>query len=363
MKFVIAKKSFVAAAAAVVGAAAQKASMASLCSVLVDVDESGTLTLTATDLFTGVRGRASATVSEPGSLLIPASQLLTAIKALPDGDVAVRVDGNRVEFKVGKLKQRLPWSPASEFPSLPQMDAARSVGLSAATLLAAIGSVAHCMSTDELRANMCGVAIEIGKGRVRGIATNGHALARRDVECSVEGFNVLLPNASVGEIRRLLEGAKDESVNVAVHDGYVFVERGEVALSAKLTGEVFPLHYERIIPTKHNHRAVVAREVMLAAVNCARTQDGGHPLELRFESGSISVLTAAHEKGDASGIVDADYAGDGLAIGVSGQYLASALSCLTADLVAMQTEGPLAPFAIVPAEGADAVQIIMPARL
>ncbi len=362
MKLTISKKALVGALSAVVGAAAKKPSMPSLSSILFDANESGSLTFTATDLYTGVRARAAGAVAEGGMLLVPVSQFMTAAKALPDGDIALRLDGNRIEMKSGKLKQRIPWSPAIEFPDLPQMKAEKSVGLSASTLLLAISSVAHSVSTDPNRANMCGVEVQIGGGLCRAIATNGHTLSRRDVECTVDGFSVLIPQPSVTEIRRLLESGKDEAVNVATHDGYVFVERGDIALSAKLSGEVFPAHYEKIIPKKNRHRAVLNRDALLDAVNCVRTQDGGLPIELRFEAGAIS-LHATHERGDAAGSVDADYAGPDLSIGLLALYLSNALSAMTATEVALESGGVLDPFMIVPAESADAVQIIMPTRL
>lgn len=362
MNLTIARKDLVSLVMTVAGSAAKGASQPALNCVMIVADGSGSVVFTATDLFTGMTARSDARATEPGATLVQSAELAKAVKALPDGDVNVKIDGNRLQFAVGKAKQRVAWSPAAEYPSLPRMDPSKAIGLSSATLLLCVGSVAHSVMQDETRANMCGVKIEIGDGRCRAIATNGNTLARRDNECSVSGLDVLIPNKSVSAIKQLLERAKGEPVNIATHDGYVFVEHGNVALSAKLSGEVFPPQYERVIPTKASSRVVAAREPLLAAVSRVRTQDGGMPIAFAFGAGVVT-MSAQCATGDASEPIDVDYAGEVVTVGMNAQHIAASLAAMTADDIAIEFDGPLSPIKLTHVGSDECLQIVMPARL
>lgn len=363
MKIVIAKKDLASLVSAVASSAAKKSSQVALTRVMIVATESG-ITLTATDLFTGVRARGSASVEEPGGVLVPAAELVTAIKALPDGDVKIAIDGNRLRMQVGKSKQGIAWSPLGDYPDLPQMDPAQSVGVAASTLLLAIGAVAHSISSDETRQNLCGVHIEFGGGRCRAIAANGPTLARRDAESSIERFSVLVPGISVGPVRNALERAKSDTVNVAAHDGYLFVEHGNVAMSAKLSGEMFPKDTsDKIIASvvgKHVIRA--ARVQLLDAVTRVRSQDGGMPIAFAISDGTIALL-AKCENGDASDSVDVDYAGEAFTIGFNAPHICAALAAMTADDIVISCDGPFSAAKLTHASGDECLQIVMPARL
>ena len=365
MKLSLPKKDLASLVSAVAPAAAKKASHAALGCVKIVATDSG-VAMTATDLFTGVSGRIAADVSEDGALLVSSSDLMSAVRALPDGETHITLDGNRLQLRVGKSKQRIAWSSVGDYPDLPQMDASKAVGISASTLLLAVGSVAHSVSTDDMRAHMCGVHVEIGGGRCRAMSTNGSASSLRDVECSVEGPTMLVPGKSVAPLKQALDRAKDGVVNVASHDGYMFVEHGSVTMSMKLSGESFPVEPAKKVAEMAKSKAVncatISREMFLDEVTRVRSQDGEMPIAFTFRDGAVSMF-AKCATGEAEGEVACDYSGKPVTVGFNALHLAPALAAMTADDVTFSFGGALDPAVIKHATNDECLMIVMTARL
>ena len=85
---------------------------------------------------------------------------------------------------------------------------------------------------------------------LRGVATDGHRLARVEVPLpkgAGEIPGVIVPRKTVGEVRKLLDES-DGSVDIELSDTRIRFAIGNVTLVSKLIDGTFP-DYERVIPT------------------------------------------------------------------------------------------------------------------
>jgi DNA polymerase-3 subunit beta len=359
VKFTIQKKELLRVTTIAAGSVAKKSATPALGNVKIDARAS--VSFSGTDLVTGAHVVADAKVDKPGATLVPATQFLAAVRGLADGEVTVTIDGGRVEMRSGKSKQRVVNSDADDYPTLPKCDDSRLVDVPAATLAGCIATVAHAMSTDESRAHLAGIFLTHKGGKIRAVATNGHTLAQSDAACPV-GVEVLIPSQSVSEIRKALAGA--ETASIATHDGMLFVRVAGTTISAKLTGDTFPAAYEQLIPTKPDHRPIVAREAMLDAVKrVMSTADGDSVFELRLSDGQIALAFHSKDGGEAADVVECDYAGSGIALGIRGAYAILAIAALDSDDIAIEMGNELAPVMFVAAHSRDTIQLVMPSRL
>lgn len=362
MKLTVPKKDLLRAATIAAGAVDDKPSIPILGNLRLDASNAS-LAMHGTDMMIGTSVSISADVSKPGSLLVPAKAFVNAIKGLADGDVSVSLDDSRVELKSGKSKQRIAHSSALEFPVLASAKDASLAMVSANVLRECIGRVAHAASTDDSKPHLAGVQVDIGKRICRAVASNGHTLALRELPCEADDLSVLIPRKGVGEVRRLLDGAKDRDVAIGLGGGMLFVVDGATTVSVKLTGDAFP-PYEAGLKYSDKHRAVVSRESLLDSIKrvMSALSDSTVAFEMRISDGQIALRTE-HTNGDASDVVECDYSGDGITVGVRGAYAILALSALDSDEIAVQLGTELHPVLFVPATSKDAVQLVMPSRI
>lgn len=361
MKFTIPKKDLARAVGLVIGSAAKSSPQPALSCVRIVAGER--VAFTASDLMVGATSDAAAKVSEPGSVLVPAKALGDAVKGLLDGDVAVTVDGPRVQFKCGKSVQRIAWSNADDYPALPQMDPSKAVTVPAPVLSGIVGEVAHAMPTDETRPTIAGVFVDIDGKRARAVALSGAVFAKRDVQCDAGPISFLLPMKRVSEVKRVFDGVKESTVDLAVHDMHLFVRTDAMTMSVRLTGETFLPQWPNLIPKSTTHRAVVSREAFADSVRrvSGAVDEQTAAVVVTLSDGSIS-LRAVSKDADASDAIDVDYSGDGLTIGAKASTLIAMLAASTSDDVAVEFCGPLDPIVIVATGNTDAVHLMMPSK-
>lgn len=361
MKFTIAKKDLVRSFSVAEGAVEKKPPIPILGNVKIVAN--GALTFEGTDTMIGAKSTTTAKIDAKGSALVPAAQFLAAARAMPEGDVTVRVDGARVELAGGKARQRVAFTPADDYPPFAKAPN-DSIEVDAAALNEAIGCVAFAASADETRANLAGVKVTIGGGRIRAVATNSHTLAMRDVESDAEGFDAFLPIQSLREVRKALASASG-SVGLAMEPGMVFVTTGDTVLSVKLTEDSFP-PFEKLIPTDPKHRPVVNREALLDAFKrvMVAADNVEAAAEVTIEDGTIRMrMDSAKGEASASDEVSCDYAGKGITFGIRGAYSILALSTLASDEIAIEVTTPKYPVLFVPANGGGHIQLVMPSSL
>ena len=144
-----------------------------------------------------------------------------------------------------------------------------SFELAAADLKRLIEKMRFAISTEETRYYLNGIYFHAAKAGgtdvLRGVATDGHRLARVEVPLPKGAGDipgVIVPRKTVGEVRKLLDES-DGSVEVELSDTRIRFASGNVTLVSKLIDGTFP-DYERVIPT--------GNDKVFAAGDCRRGQ-------------------------------------------------------------------------------------------
>jgi DNA polymerase-3 subunit beta len=181
-----------------------------LSNVLLSADGSS-LELKATDLDLEVTEAAPATVEQKGATTVPAYLLYDIVRKLPDGsEVMLKTDedGNAMSVISGRSSFRLQCLPQSDFPELSAGTFPHIFRLDSPALKGLIERTQFAISTEETRYYLNGIylhAIETdGKLKLRAVATDGHRLARAEVEAPAgsEGMpGIIIPRKTVSELQ------------------------------------------------------------------------------------------------------------------------------------------------------------------
>ncbi|EYF03586.1 DNA polymerase III subunit beta [Chondromyces apiculatus] len=358
------------------GVADKKSAMPALANVLLAADGS-TLRVSATDLYLGVTGQVNAQVKTPGSVAVPARDLLERIKAMPDGPLHVTTsEGAQTTIKAVGSPRRytLPGIPGAEFPQLPMPtpDAPR-LELPVDLLALLIARTHFSISTDETRAHVNSALFEWSGDRVRMVSTDGHRLSKMEatVAGSAATATMLIPLKAIHELRRLADEARAEKdapvVTITQSGPSAFFTIAGTQFSVKLVDAQFP-PYQQVIPAMTERSIRAPRSALadaLKAISLAASDRTGG-VKISVTSGSLRITSESPDTGNAFDELTIDYDGPELTIGFNAKYFLDVLNGIDDEEIIFGISGELDP-AVLKAGNESSersyVAVIMPMRI
>jgi DNA polymerase-3 subunit beta len=345
-------------------AIAPKASMPILACVHLSASD-GRIEARASNTYMSLRSHGECTkVAQAGAVALNAKLLSECVDKLPEGELSIKLDDTKVIVKGGKSRLTLPAMPASEFPLLPEpASKANRIEVKASSLASLLGATTYAASTDDTRAHLCGVYLEMGRDTLRAVCTDGHRLSTSTCEASGAWTDsVLMPTTGVGALLKLCDRNAGD-VSLIYSGGYLFASTSEASMSLAIGQEKFP-EYSKIIPKSHQHRVCVARAELISAVKtCSVVADKlGAGVSFDLTSGELAIDASSNDRGKASSSMDVDYSGEGLKFGVNALYFLEALKSFDSDELYLELGDALAPITVV-AAAEPSTAIVMPMRI
>jgi DNA polymerase-3 subunit beta len=343
-----------------------------LSNVLFSADGSS-LELKATDLDLEVTEAAPATVEQKGATTVPAYLLYDIVRKLPDGsEVMLKTDedGNAMSVISGRSSFRLQCLPQSDFPELSAGTFPHIFRLDSPALKGLIERTQFAISTEETRYYLNGIylhAIETdGKLKLRAVATDGHRLARAEVEAPAgsEGMpGIIIPRKTVSELQKLVD-EPDVAVTVELSDTKIRFTIGSVVLTSKLIDGTFP-DYQRVIPSGNDKKLVIDRQSFAAAVDRVSTisSERGRAVKLSIADGQLTLTVNNPDSGSATEELSADYSSDPLDIGFNARYLLDIAAQLSGDTAEFMLADAGSPTLIHDSADEHALYVLMPMRV
>src|SRR5690606_19092683 len=127
MKLSADREAILAPLQAVIGVVERRQTMPILANVLVS-GRDDRIAITATDLEVELVAQAEVSLQQPGEVTLPGRQLLDIVRALPpQPPVTVSVEGERAVVRSGKSRFTLATLPATDFPTIEDIEAQYSV--------------------------------------------------------------------------------------------------------------------------------------------------------------------------------------------------------------------------------------------
>jgi DNA polymerase III subunit beta len=342
-----------------------------LSNVLVDAVGEG-LTLTATDMDLAIVETVPAEVATRGATTVPAHTLYDIVRKLPEGaQIALETsaDGGQMSLRAGRSRFTLATLPKEDFPAVGSDNLPHKFDVPAGELRDLIDRTRFAISTEETRYYLNGIYLHAAGGKkktLRGVATDGHRLARVEFALpdGADGMpGVIVPRKAVGEIVKLIEGA-DGAVHIDLSDTRISVSIGSVLLTSKLIDGSFP-DYERVIPSANDKTMKVDCKSFAEAVDRVATisSEKSRAVKLALSAGTLTLTATSPESGTAQEEVEIEYDGQPLEIGFNARYLVD---------IAQQIRGEIATFALADAASptlvrdpgdASALYVLMPMRV
>jgi len=331
------------------------------------------LEMKATDLDMEVTEATAAQVDQQGATTVPAHLLYDIVRKLPDGsEVMLKLEegGGSMSVISGRSSFRLQCLPQSDFPELTAGSFSHMFRVESADMKALIEKTQFAISTEETRYYLNGIYLHTleadGKLKLRAVATDGHRLARAEVEAPAgsEGMpGIIIPRKTVSEMLKLVDDP-DVPVAVELSDTKIRLTIGSVILTSKLIDGTFP-DYQRVIPTGNDRRLVVDRQSFAQAVDRVSTisSERGRAVKMSLADGQVTLAVNNPDSGSATEELAADYSAEAMEIGFNARYLLDVAAQLGGSEARFLLADSGSPTLIEDAEDERALYVLMPMRV
>ncbi|PJE64215.1 MAG: DNA polymerase III subunit beta [Candidatus Ryanbacteria bacterium CG10_big_fil_rev_8_21_14_0_10_43_42] len=331
MKFTVLKDNLKEAVLLAEKTTGRKSSLPILSAILITA-EKGRITLTATNLETGIEITLPGKIEQEGRIAVPARVLSSYVGLLRDEQVEGLLEGDNLVLKTGAGRTVMRVYPADEFPLLPKTEEGHMIELPARTVRDSLRRVAVAAATSDIKPEIASILFAFTPKDLIIAATDSFRLAEAKITgtygVSGDGMRFLLPVRSAHELVRLLDN-EDGSVEAYISKGYVTFLTKRFRMVSRLTEGVYP-DYERIIPTKFITEAQVKRDdvlemLRLSSVFIGKLQDVALFVD---PAGIMRVDTVNAEVGENTSHIPVEAKGETMQISFNHRYVLDGLTQL-----------------------------------
>lgn len=366
MKFRIDREALLKPLQAVAGVVERRQTLPILSNVLLSVQDK-TLSMTATDLEVEMITHSTLDAEEGGEITLPGRKLLDICRALPDRAVIeFHAEAERATVKSGKSRFVLSTLPVKDFPNLGTIKGAYEFQVPQKALKRMIERTHFAMAQQDVRYYLNGLMLEIGKNRIRVVATDGHRLALCDLDAELHGADhqqVIVPRKGVVELVRLLDDI-DAPVSVSLGSNHIRFATDTLSFTSKLVDGRFP-DYQHVVPQGGSNIVVAEREPLRQGLVRASilSNEKYRSISFQMSKGSLRILARNPEQEEAEEEISVEYKGKGLDIGFNASYMLDALTAVTTEQVRLSMTDANSCCLVEGVGDTSCKYVVMPMRL
>ena len=342
--------------------------------VRIVADSAGELQLSTFDYEVSAQITLAAEVDQPGEVLVQGRMLSDIVRALPNKDVTVALEGTKLQVTCGSARFALATLPVEEYPALPSMPEVAG-HIDAHVLSEAISQVTVAASKDDTLPLLTGVRVEIEGEKVTLMATDRYRLAMRELTWRPSNpsaeLTALVRGRTLSEVAKSLATGADVSIALDGGDSarlIGFESSGRRTTSTLVDGDYPPVR--RLFPDSVQITATVATAPLIEAVKrVSLVAERNTPVRLTFTEGQVALEAGAGDDAQASEVLEAHLEGEDLVVGFNSGFLLDGLNALGTDFARLTFTDSIKPSVM---SGQDSLEgkpdtsyryLIMPMRI
>lgn len=342
--------------------------------VRIIADPAGELQFSTFDYEVSAQITIAAEVETPGEVLVQGRMLSDIVRALPNKDVSIALEGTKLQVRCGSAHFALATLPVEEYPQLPTMPPVAGT-VSADVFAEAISQVTVAASKDDTLPLLTGVRMEIAGEKMTLMSTDRYRLALRELTWHPTNPGVeltaLVRARTLHEVARSLSTGSSVDIALSEESGahlIGFESAGRRTTSTLVDGDYPPVR--RLFPDSSPITAVVATAPLIDAVKrVSLVAERNTPVRLSFSDGQVALEAGAGDDAQASEVLEADLHGEELVVGFNSGFLLDGLGALGADFARLTFTDSIKPSVMSGQESLEGAPestykyLIMPMRI
>jgi len=347
-----------------------KGSLPVLSNVLINA-QNGKVKLVATNLETVITFSFGASVTEEGSITVPAKMFYEFISNLEPGKILINATNTTLNLtSFPKSKAKFNGMASIEFPEIPALDAEviEKFEISPKILNSLVSHTFFSSSSDVTRPALTGTLINIENGVMSFVTTDGFRLSEKlhNLESSDSKFKILVPTKTLQDVSKIF-GNLDEPITLTHKnsDNMIFFTNSDTEIATRLIGSDFP-DYKRILPKEKSFSAEFKTSDLLNAVKLTNVfyKDSSSPIKIEFTNEGIArVYSSSEDTGENVSEFEAQVEGSEIKLAFSTKYLLDFLNNLKFENLRIESNGGTTPVVFKSPEVGDFIHLIVPMKI
>ncbi len=370
MKFIVAAPELLDHLMKVNGAIVSKPVLPILDNFLFDI-KGGTLTISTTDLETSMSTSLKVESKEDIMVAIPSRLLMDTVKMLNEQPITFTVNEDTfgIELSTAYGRYKLAGQSGADYPKVPEIESENSFTMPSNVLLRCISKTIFATGNDDLRLNLTGVFVELGKDSVNFVATDANRLVkltRTDVKPGLE-HSFILPKKALNLLKSSLSNDVTP-IQIDFNKSNVFFTTNNLKLSCRLIDEKYP-DYKAVIPQENNNVIVINRIDFLETVKRVANFSNKTTHQIRIKITGNELAASAEDielANEANEKRACEYDGEDIEIGFNSRFLMELLSNVDHDSVQLRLSTPNRAGLLLPQENEadeEVLMLVMPMML
>jgi DNA polymerase-3 subunit beta len=278
----------------------------------------------------------TATVDEPGRVLVPGRLLNDIAGRLPQAPVTLELNDTKVLVTCGSAKFSLPCMPVDEYPTIPTVEGSTGV-VPGEEFAAAVSQVVVAASREDSMPVINGVQLEISGTTLSMMATDRYRVAIKEVPWDAGSTPVdhaaLVPARTMQEIGKTFGSSPTISITLATKDDrevIAFHADNKTVTSLLIKGTFPPVR--RLFPDVIENFAVVNTAELIEATRRVKlVVEREAALKYIFRDNTITLEAVGGDQAQASETIDAVITGLELTVSLKPDLLLDGLSAVHSE--------------------------------
>ena len=322
------------------------------------------LTLKSTDLELAIETSTECKVEKEGEVLLNASMISNIVRKLPNDEVYIKVDREKVFIQSENAKFNIIAMDIYSYPEFPTFENKVDFYVQENLLKLATKHTIFAAAIDDYRIVLNGVDVEIENKNVDFVALDGHRIAKRSfkIEEDIEK-KVIIPPRALNEISKIVPEGAVVGISL-VRGSAIFTFENTIFSTRVIDGEY--LNYKALFSYEHKTKIIVSRRDLINAIeraNIIYKAEKGDLVTFTIDDNSI-LVEGSSEIGDLKDIIDIKKEGDNLKIAFNSKYVLEGLKTIEQDFVEITFNGRAGACIIRPEdENIDYTYLVLPVLL
>ena len=346
-------------------AVATRSTVQALSGIHFELDDAK-LKCLGTDLEIGIETSIPVTaVKGNGSFVLPGKTMADLVRKLSAEIVKIEISetANQAIVKAGRSVFHLNMLPTADFPPNPSQNVEITWTLTDVFLREAIRKTSFATLPNDSRPFLSSILFELEQNRFRAVATDVSRLAVQEgeLETAIESKKtMMIPVRAMQEVFKLLSGAEEEMVEVAVSQRQIMFRCREASLYSRLITGQFP-QYEQVIPKNSATTVIIGKNDLGSALD--RVSLFVSSVRMTLSQGKVQMNATGPEVGDAYEEIEASIEGPDLEIGFNARFLIDFLKVTDCETVRIRFNGSRTPVLIDTQDNEKYLYVVMPLLL
>mgnify|MGYP003975631791 CR=1 FL=1 len=236
-----------------------------LSSILIEA-KNNECTISATDLYFGVKSNVQADIENEGMVVIPGKQFKEIISSLNPGVLTLELKENTFKILSEKSKTSLACQTSEEYPPFPNVEG-DEYKISSENLEEIEKNISFSASTDQARPVLTAILFKFSSKGSEIISTDGFRLSILELnesEIYEDEKSFLIPSKALSEVYRIMNklDVKEVQFKISRELKQVFFSMNGVLIFVRLIDGNYP-PYEKIVPVDFKTEVVFDSEELL----------------------------------------------------------------------------------------------------